>query len=277
MSGILGTIGAIGTALSPVTDFVGTMIQNHQNKQLQQQQYNNELDMWNKQNAYNTPANQMQRFRDAGLNPNLIYSQGNPGNAAAAPTAAPAHMENTLSKTGSDSLSMLQNYQDWKVKQVNIDNVRAQTALTQQQQANAKIDQALKNVSLAQNQFNYSQSTKLGQNQLDMAAQNLRQATINANLGLQNYEFNSQNNPLRLANQELNNKLVGQNIQNSQLQNGVLSAQTRGLQINNMRNMLNYNLEHNLKPFGLTTNDASWIRVLMTGLSKAGFFSPHFK
>ena len=110
-----------------------------------------------------------------------------------------------------------------------------------------------------------------------MAAQNLRQATINANLGLQNYEFNSQNNPLRLANQQLQNKLVGQNIQNSQLQNGVLSAHTRGLQINNMRNMLNYGLERNLKPFGLTTNDASWIRVLMTGLSKSGFFDPHFK
>src|SRR5258706_14991604 len=31
-------------------------------------------------NAYNTPANQMARFAAAGLNPNLIYSQGNAGN-----------------------------------------------------------------------------------------------------------------------------------------------------------------------------------------------------
>ena len=192
MGGILGTIGDIGTALSPVTDIIGTASHNHENEKLQQQQYNNELDMWNKQNAYNTPAAQMQRYRDAGLNPNLIYSQGNPGNASPPPTAAPAHVENVWSKTGSDSLALLQNYQDWQVKKANVDNVRAQTALTLQQQANAKVDQALKNVSLAQNQFNYSQSCKLGQNQLDMAAQNLRQATINANLGLQNYEFNSQ-------------------------------------------------------------------------------------
>lgn len=33
-----------------------------------------------KQNAYNTPASQMQRYRDAGLNANLAYSQGTPGN-----------------------------------------------------------------------------------------------------------------------------------------------------------------------------------------------------
>lgn len=31
-------------------------------------------------NAYNTPAAQMQRFKDAGLNPNLVYTQGTAGN-----------------------------------------------------------------------------------------------------------------------------------------------------------------------------------------------------
>lgn len=39
--------------------------------------------MWNMQNAYNLPEAQMQRFKDAGLNPNLIYGQGNSGNADA--------------------------------------------------------------------------------------------------------------------------------------------------------------------------------------------------
>lgn len=44
-----------------------------------------ELEMWNLQNAYNTPAAQMQRFKDAGLNPMLVYQQGNSGNASHAP------------------------------------------------------------------------------------------------------------------------------------------------------------------------------------------------
>lgn len=32
------------------------------------------------QNRYNSPAAQMKRFKDAGLNPNLVYTQGNSGN-----------------------------------------------------------------------------------------------------------------------------------------------------------------------------------------------------
>lgn len=41
--------------------------------------------LWDYQNAYNTPAMQMQRYRDAGLNPNLIYGSG----AAASGNAGP--------------------------------------------------------------------------------------------------------------------------------------------------------------------------------------------
>lgn len=40
------------------------------------------------QNEYNTPANQMARFMDAGLNPHLVYGQGSPGNQS-----SPNHME----------------------------------------------------------------------------------------------------------------------------------------------------------------------------------------
>lgn len=44
-----------------------------------------EIAMWNMQNEYNTPAAQMQRFKAAGLNPMLVYQQGNPGNASSMP------------------------------------------------------------------------------------------------------------------------------------------------------------------------------------------------
>lgn len=42
--------------------------------------------MWKMMAAYNAPVMQMQRFEEAGLNPNLIYGQGTPGNVGSYPT-----------------------------------------------------------------------------------------------------------------------------------------------------------------------------------------------
>lgn len=59
--------------------------------------YQNEWNeyMWNKQNEYNTPKNQMARYLDAGLNPNLIYGSGSAssGNSTSVPTSANMHVE----------------------------------------------------------------------------------------------------------------------------------------------------------------------------------------
>lgn len=52
--------------------------------------------MWQENNAYNTPANQMARFKEAGLNPNLAYGQGSPGNSSSPVQSAdvkPADMQ----------------------------------------------------------------------------------------------------------------------------------------------------------------------------------------
>lgn len=43
--------------------------------------YNRDIQQWNRANEYNSPAKQMERFTEAGLNKNLIYSQGQPGMA----------------------------------------------------------------------------------------------------------------------------------------------------------------------------------------------------
>lgn len=43
--------------------------------------YQRQVDMWNMQNRYSSPAAQMQRYVAAGLNPNLIYGQPQAGNS----------------------------------------------------------------------------------------------------------------------------------------------------------------------------------------------------
>lgn len=55
--------------------------------------YQRQMEMWGIQNQYNSPAAQMQRFLDAGLNPHLIYGQGNAGNSSSTPQYNPAGQE----------------------------------------------------------------------------------------------------------------------------------------------------------------------------------------
>lgn len=76
----------------------------------QDQAYN--LQMWNLTNQYNAPASQMQRFQDAGLNPNLIYSQNNTAQAPAAANPTKFQSSGTMGKainTGINAASSMIN------------------------------------------------------------------------------------------------------------------------------------------------------------------------
>lgn len=74
--------GAIGAGIG----MLGSAISQRQNykytKKLMELQYQQNLDLWNKQNEYNTPTAQMQRLQAAGLNPNLVYGSSVAGNSS---------------------------------------------------------------------------------------------------------------------------------------------------------------------------------------------------
>ena len=55
------------------------------NKEEAELAYQRSVEMWDRMNQYNTPEAQMNRFKDAGLNPHLIYGQGNAGNTSSPP------------------------------------------------------------------------------------------------------------------------------------------------------------------------------------------------
>lgn len=78
----LSGIGTIGQSLASIYNTNKTI---QANKSMAEYSYSKDLEMWNRQNEYNTPQAQMSRFKEAGLNPNLIYGKGNPGNATVLP------------------------------------------------------------------------------------------------------------------------------------------------------------------------------------------------
>lgn len=71
----------------------------------QEQAYN--LELWNLQNQYNSPAEQMKRFQDAGLNPNLIYQQQNTAAAPQAASASSFRPQNTAQKNYANAMSTI--------------------------------------------------------------------------------------------------------------------------------------------------------------------------
>lgn len=76
--------GAVSSAVSGAFGLIGDAIQYKRDRKLIEEQRAYEQQMWNKQNAYNTPAAQVQRLKDAGLNPALMYGDSaSTGNADA--------------------------------------------------------------------------------------------------------------------------------------------------------------------------------------------------
>lgn len=69
--GLLGS-AAIGAGSSLVNSFVS----NAQSKKLMAKQFHYQKKMWQMENEYNKPVNQMARLQEAGLNPNLVYGSG---------------------------------------------------------------------------------------------------------------------------------------------------------------------------------------------------------
>lgn len=98
--------------------------------------------MWDLQNEYNLPANQMQRLRDAGLNPNLIYGTGAAGGQAAQvqraemPKYQAARPDYSWDPIGVPNI--LGMYQDYQIRSAQLDNVQAQADLTRERAASER-------------------------------------------------------------------------------------------------------------------------------------------
>lgn len=85
-SNVLGAAGgAAGALFSGAFNLGGMALQHKYNKEMAEIQNQYNIDAWNRQNEYNHPTQQMNRLKEAGLNPNLMYGQGNVGNASSAP------------------------------------------------------------------------------------------------------------------------------------------------------------------------------------------------
>lgn len=68
--------------INTLGNLAATAMTNSANRDIMREQQRWSEEMWQKQNAYNSPIAQMSRLREAGINPALAYASGQPENTA---------------------------------------------------------------------------------------------------------------------------------------------------------------------------------------------------
>lgn len=128
--------------------------------------YQRSLNMWNLQNEYNSPTQQMARIRAAGLNPNLVYGNGVTGNSSgstpqyeSAKFNAPTMQAYRGWNLGiSDAISQFLAYRTAKAQ---VDNMEAQNGLIRQQTATEATKQANIAASTSRSEFDLNMAKEL--------------------------------------------------------------------------------------------------------------------
>lgn len=271
--GTASTIASAGTGIgAPILNAINAKNENKWSRQFAEQMYwesekreeqkwhmqnEHDLRMWNLMNDYNSPMNQMARFKEAGLNPNLIYGQTNTTPAIATANFGKGQQGNYRGQipdiSGLHQIgASLMNYVQFREAAARTNNIEAQTDNVKQEIAN----KALQNVGLAfDNQKKGVEShywEPLAKYSADAAELGLRKTTQEMELGLKDYE-------LRAAQTSSSLREAAQRI-----------MYMRGQQYNLGLDAVLKKMDIELKKEGVNPSDPSWMRVLiriMTGES----------
>lgn len=160
--------------------------QNKLDRQFQQEMYLRQrmdnLKDWNAQNAYNSPLQQMQRLREAGLNPHLVYGQGAQSTAAMIKSSSPSGGNQPAPQSDTryfgeamNSLAnSITNGAQLRIMQAQANNLDAQNALLIKEGYIKDADLAGKLIGNARSDFDLSQALRLKDITVDQAIADLR-------------------------------------------------------------------------------------------------------
>lgn len=141
MPAFLPLLAAAAPLIGGGLDALSTGAQNRKSREFSREMYArtkaDNLDFWNQQNKYNAPQAQMQRLKEAGLNPNLVYGgSGNSGQAASIPTPdvqSAQFRTPDFTSAFSQSANNLAEFQNMDIRQAQLDNLFSQGSVLKQE------------------------------------------------------------------------------------------------------------------------------------------------
>ena len=249
--------GLVGSLISAGANLIGTGMSNAstatQNRKsrtwsqgMYDKQYQDSLAFWNMQNSYNTPEAQMNRFKQAGLNPNLIYGQGNSGNAGPIPTPTaqkPDFRPGDFSGIGRAGDAALINYMNPEIQQARYDNLIADNNIKLEEAELKRTQRENITQNTSRSVFDLNFDRELRTVSADARRENLRKLTGEANTAMDENER--------------------RNLANAQsLAEGVERIlNMRGVRANLQKDAKLKQLDINLKKQGIQPGDAPYMRM----------------
>lgn len=222
-------------------------------------------DMWNMTNEYNSPAQQMARYKAAGLNPHLIYgSQPQASQPMSASTSVP-HVEklpvvNPVGDISRGVFDATMSYLATKKQQTEIDNME-------------KTSQVMDADILSKNAATAESMGRTARNKFDLElAQILKQNTIDAAiLNTKNLGLTSNKIEVDIAASKAGAKLtyaqiqkVAQDILTAKKQIELMEIQGQNAKADLLTKQLDQQLKQydlNLRADGVNSNDPAWMRM----------------
>lgn len=110
---------------------------NQTNLQLAREQNQWNLEQWNRQNEYNTPLNQVNLLKEAGLNPNLYKGEGSTAGSLVSADLANQQAVSVQNPFGGISdMNLAQGYADFKRTLAETEGIKAETGLNKTKNVN---------------------------------------------------------------------------------------------------------------------------------------------
>jgi hypothetical protein len=178
-SGLLGSAINAGSTLGTNTSQLSYA------KEMYDKQRADALADWNMQNQYNSPKEQMLRFKEAGLNPNLIYGQMS--NSPVVRTSSPQSYNPTAPQVDliRPAGMAIDAYYDTQLKAAQINNLKEQNELLKQDGLIKVFETMGKQLENEKNQFAVHNQKELYDTSLEALKQKIKVDEQNVNYSKQ--------------------------------------------------------------------------------------------
>lgn len=267
-AGAQGLSNMMSQAANAASTIFGNRAQRKWNERQYDKQRRDALSDFYLQNEYNSPEQQMKRLKAAGLNPNLVYGNGN-----AIQNAGPIRSADTGSYRpetpsfdfGGTVSSALGAYYDTQTKEATLDNLKAQNNVLSQQatyQAAQTAESAARTQNLLTNtegaSFDIGQRKRLADTSFEIQQASLRKLNADTNYTLNQDERAAAQNAtsLRKAAEEILNLRMQRAVSKEQ----VLQIRAQAQNLRNNSTLQELDIE--LKRLGINPSDPTWQRIL---------------